>query len=162
MIPERLHTIFISWSYPIAFDRKDFSKYIGEKCGIYYISRRYKNCAKRERDTYIGETKRSFAKRLKEHEKDYAKGKDNFINTYGKKFVRFGVIENLPNLDDAEMKSFLRTVESTILWTLPDAESDLINVRQMGSATFTYKLKIINNGFRGSIPKEIDNWDFFE
>ena len=152
MIPERLHTIYIYWSYPVKLSNRHNSAYVENECGLNYITRRYKNCRKKERNLYVGETKRSFSKRLVEHERTSS----TWTRARGEKYVRFGIIENLPALDAPDLKKLLRTIESVIIWKLDDeAVGDLWNTRQTKSASFPFVLRIINRGFRGGIPKEI-------
>lgn len=154
MIPGRLHTIRIKWTYPIPLNRKDNSAHIFDECGLYYITRRYLRCSIGERNLYVGETKRSFYDRLREHVNINKPSRWTF--GYGEKFIRFGLIQNLPKFEeDSELKKFLRTIETMIIWQIDPEENDLTNVSQMKSADLAYRLRIINEGFRGNIPKVI-------
>jgi hypothetical protein len=152
MKPERLHTIEIEWSYPVKFSNRMNSTHINDECGIYYITRKYKSYPGKERNLYIGETKRSFAIRMNEHEAD----ESQWTQAYGEKFVRFGVIKKLPKFDnDIDLKKFLTTIETAIIWEIDPEESDLVNIKQTKSAELAYNLHIINKGYRGQIPSDI-------
>jgi len=63
---DNIHTVIVHWSYPIRIENIDRSPY--KDCeGIYYISRQFGLYP--EKVIYIGETKRTFHKRLEEEKK---------------------------------------------------------------------------------------------
>lgn len=150
MNPNRLHTIEIEWSYPRKLSDFEQSPYADEKEGLYYITRRYLRSVLFEKSLYIGETKRTFRKRLREHLD--SRKRSRWTYAYGEMYVRFGKIKKPTLLESGQdLKRFLRTVESSLIWEVEPEE----NKRQTQSATFNYRIRIVNTGYRGGIPKEI-------
>jgi hypothetical protein len=156
MIPERLHKIEITWTKPILLTEDMESPYINEN-GLYYITRRYlRESECKERSLYIGETKRSFKVRLHEH----LRNESNWTAYYGRKYVRFGIIDKDYGLVGIDLKHYLRTIETAIIATVSPDENDLSNISQVNSAKTYFHLHITNNGFRGGIPREINPKDY--
>jgi hypothetical protein len=156
MIPERLHKITITWSRPIPLSESLESPYL-EQNGLYYITRRYiRGSECKERSLYIGETKRSFKIRLLEH----LKNESNWTAYYGRKYVRFGLIDKIYDLDGLDFKHYLRTIETAVIATVSPDEDDLSNISQVSSAKSYFRLHITNKGCRGGIPKEINPEDY--
>lgn len=165
MNSKRCHTIRIYWTYPRNLNTCIYSPYYENEFGLYYITRQYKlknSPIFIERNLYVGETKRSFKIRLNEHKKDGS----NWIYSYGYKYVRFGIIENLPHFEEErELKRFLRTIETSIIFKLNEnpcnpVTGDLINISQTRSGNIFYNLKIVNRGFHGEIPTVIYTSEF--
>jgi hypothetical protein len=156
MIPERLHKIEIAWSRPIPLTEDMDSPHMDEY-GLYYITRRYtRDSETKERSLYIGETKRSFKVRLREH----LKNESNWTTYYGRKYVRFGKIDKEYGLDGIDLKRYLRTIETAIIATVSPEENDLSNISQTNSATTHFHLCIVNKGYRGGIPPIIYPKDY--
>lgn len=132
--------ITINWSRPIPWDERDLYEAIETGPGVYAISRIFGN---KETLLYIGETKReSFKKRMDEHVTDHNKGKEEFLNLRGRKYVRFGHIDGFQGYDEITMKRILRNTETHLIWNYNPQE----NRKQLATATIWKQLDITNRG----------------
>lgn len=152
-------TVKIHWSYPREYESA-MSTDTSSEFGIYYISRLIKcsndtNWWENETTIYVGQTKRTFSQRFKEHLKHGTK----WTTKYGKKLIRFGTITNIRNFPDSEFdrKLLLEDIETAIIWSIQNEQGcKLENVQKVYSANPNYKLRIENTGYRGLIPSFIE------
>jgi predicted GIY-YIG superfamily endonuclease len=131
--------IKVKWSYPREFENAKETELSYEGFGVYCISRKFGG---KESIIYIGKTTRQFRDRLRDHS-------SKWLNNYrGEKIVRFGTITQ-PRTVTVEI---INDVESAIIYEIePIHNTDKIN-----KYTFSETYKIINEGFKGQLPKEMD------
>lgn len=161
---QRLHTIKIKWSYP-----KPWNDYMNIPCidypmgGLYYITSKifHRNGSVSEKPIYVGETKRPFYKRFKEHEK---KGSP-WLMKNGEFYVRIGIIDSpklLPPIWCDNYKHLLRCLESGTISQLLRLNPNLrrlSNVSQTQKYSGWYDLRIFNEGYHHILQQKFNNRD---
>lgn len=157
----RIQTVKIYWSKPVALEHITHSQHYNEEIGLYLVSRKYiRNHNSIEKITYVGETYNGFGTRIKQHL--YRKSQSSrWVDTLGEKYIRFGKIIKTPTIVDNN-EHLLWTLESAIIQSiigLPNVA--LTNKRQISSWSIWYDLIIENSGFHSIIPSIINTRDFY-
>ena len=138
-MPKKQLIIKVKWSYPREFENAKETELSYEGYGVYCISRKFGN---KETIIYIGKTARQFRDRLKDHQ-------SKWLDDYrGEKIVRFGTITQPKTVT----KEIINDLESAIIFEIHPTH----NTDKKNGYHYTEEYKIINEGYRGLLPKEID------
>lgn len=160
MVLNRLQTVYIKWSNPIALEnRANSCNYCAEE-GLYIIFTRYlSHGEERERYIYVGETRKGFDIRFCQHLNE--RKPSPWVSVRGRKYVRFGKICNTPTCVN-NLKWFLLTLETSIIQSIKDSpDVSLVNNRQVKDYTIYYDFIIENTGCR-IVPKIISTRELYK
>lgn len=138
-MPKKQIEIIVKWTYPREFENAKETILSYEGFGIYCISRKF---GRNETILYIGKTDRQFRDRLKNHRKVW------MSNYRGEKVVRFGTIVK-PITVTSEI---INDVESAIIYDIEPKH----NKSKKKSYHYFEEYIILNQGYRGQLPKIID------
>lgn len=144
MVLNRIQTVHIEWSNPIALENRANSCNYCEEEGLYIISTRYISHGKeREKYIYVGETEKGFGIRFYQHLNK--KKPSPWVSIRGRKYVRFGKICNIPSCVNNQ-KWFLLTLETSIIQSIKDFPNvRLVNNRQVKDYKIYYDFIIESN-----------------
>lgn len=138
-MPKKQKIVIIKWSYPREFENAKETELCYEGYGIYCISRKFGD---NETILYIGKTDKQFRGRLNSHSKVW------MSNYRGEKIVRFGTIVK-PTTVTSEI---INDVESAIIYDIEPKH----NKSKIKSYGYFEEYVILNQGYRGKLPKLID------
>lgn len=135
----------ILWSPEILINEAWDAEVINEN-GLYFITRKYvRNGQECESPLYVGITKRSFYKRLKEHFRDNS----TWTQSYGRKYICFGTV-SIYRPDKYNMSDLLTEIETQIIQDInKEHPNKLLNQKQINNHDDKYYLSIhhLNNSW---------------
>lgn len=139
-----MEEVIINWNGPYKFER--MSQYeVSYSNGIYAISRVWGN---NETLIYLGQTIRSFATRLNEHQEEWLSG------VRGQVKVRLGIVEFGQGRKFSQIK--LNDIEALLInWHQPP-----YNAKSMNYYHGRDELTIINKGRKGMLAHKVCTMDF--
>lgn len=133
----RVKHAIVSWSKPMELDHILYSE-MAQGYGLYCIT---DGTGKDAEIYYIGRATRTFNERLLEHRKKLLDGLE------GPFFVRLG--EFIQPLEPRN--SIINDTESALIYE----HDTILNISQTKGYTYSNRLRIVNQGFRGPLKKEI-------
>lgn len=160
MVLNRIQTVKINWSKPIALDNRFNSANFDEQEGLYLISTQYiRNGRLFNRYIYVGETINKFHNRFLQHLNNNKRSR--WAKLPGLKFVRFGKIMNKPSFINDD-KWFTLTLESAVIQDIKNRPNvRLVNRHQVKKYTIYYDIEIVNEGCRGPISSVINTRELY-